>query len=184
MSCKARIIVDSELWGRVEECMEAIERDIVLYPEGRRLHPVEVAYTLYRGSSTVIKENGVEYEFRSFILEYSSRNPLALPLFEVYLELRRRGRLPVPGPRENTLILIRSRRNPKPTHYILVVEEGRPIPLTILDTFVEEARRRNLEPVLAIVDRYGDVTFYTTIVLHPGSARRLMAESLEGQSNP
>ncbi len=184
MSCKARIVVDDELWGRVEECREAIERDVVLYPEDRRLHPVEVAYTLYRDSSIVVSDSGSVYDFRSFILEYSSRNPLALPLFEVYLELRRRGRLPVPGPRENTLILLRSRRNPKPTHYILVVEEGRPIPITTLDTFVEEARRRSLEPVLAIVDRYGDVTFYTTIVLHPSSARRLMAESLEGQGNP
>ncbi|AEM39158.1 tRNA intron endonuclease, catalytic domain-containing protein [Pyrolobus fumarii 1A] len=181
MSCKPLVQVDPKtLTGSIKECAESLGRVVVLVPEGRRLHPVEVAYILYRDAA-VVKIGEKSVTFREFMTLYSRINPMALPFFEVYYELRRRGKLPIPGPRENTLVLIRSRRNPKQTHYILVVEEGRPVPIKLLQSFVEEARHRGLEPVLAIVDRYGDVTFYTPMVFHPAERPRELEESLEAQ---
>ena len=181
MSCKPLVELDeATLRGRIVECRELLEKELILIPEDRPIHPIEAAHLLYRRTGEV-RLGGRRLTFEELLSLYARRNPLALAYYEVYLELRRRGRLPIPGPRENTLILIKSRRNPKQTHYILVLEEGRPIRVSQLAMFVEEARRRSLEPVLAIVDRYGDVTFYTPMVFHPSArqAKEAVEESLE-----
>ncbi len=181
MSCKPVVELDeATLRGRPVGCRELVAKELVLIPEDRPIHPVEAAHLLYRGTAEV-RLGPRRLNFEQLISLYAKRNPLALAYYEVYLELRRRGRLPIPGPRENTLILIRSRRNPKQTHYILVLEEGRPVRVSQLAMFVEEARKRNLEPVLAIVDRYGDVTFYTPMVFHPAAkpVKEAVEESLE-----
>jgi len=183
MSCKPLVRLDpTTLRGEVVECMEVAERELVLVPPGRPIHPVEALHLLYRGTGEVLLGDR-RVSFVELLEAYSGRNPLALAYYEVYLELRRRGRLPIPGPRENTLILIRSRRNPKQTHYVLVVEEGREVLVSQLAAFVEEARRRGLEPLLAIVDRYGDVTFYTPMVFHLFPSPREMGEALEAARN-
>jgi tRNA-intron endonuclease len=183
MSCKPLVELDPRtLRGRLLECREVAEKELVLVPPDRPIHPIEALHLLYRGTGRVIA-GGEELDFTRLLGAYSRLNPLALAYYEAYLELRRRGRLPIPGPRENTLILIRSRRNPRHTHYILVLEEGRPVRVSQLAGFIEEARRRGLEPVLAIVDRYGDVTFYTPMVFHPGPTLRTVEEGLEATSN-
>ncbi len=183
MSCKPLVRLDpSTLRGEVVECREVAERELVLIPPGRPVHPVEALHLLYRGTGEVTVGDE-RVGFTELLEMYAERNPLALAYYEVYLELRRRGRLPIPGPRENTLILIRSRRNPRQTHYVLVLEEGRLVRVSQLALFVEEARRRGLEPLLAIVDRYGDVTFYTPMVFHPFPSPRETGEALEATHN-
>ena len=164
---QAKIVVDDKLYGRVVEGHAIVEKEVVVYPEERPLHPVEVAYLLLRDCAKVFNSQGHEYTFQEFIVKYSSINPHALAYLEVYHDLRSRGRLPIPGPRENSLLLLRSRRKPDTTHYILVLEESTPVTVTELTSFVEEARHNNLIPVLAIVDRYGDITYYTPMIFHP-----------------
>ena len=186
MSCKPVVVLDEDtLRGKPVDCIEVLKKELVLIPEDRPIHPIEAAHLLYRGAGEV-RLGTRRVSFEELLALYAIRNPLALAYYEVYLELRRRGRLPVPGPRDNTLILVKSRRSPKQTHYILVLEEGRPVRVAQLALFVEEARKKNLEPVLAIVDRYGDVTFYTPMVFHPAESRvkGAVEESLEAQGQP
>jgi len=172
--------LNNELRGRLVGCGGEEQRLIVLL-DREEVAPVEVAYLLYRHAAVALLGDK-RLGFEEFMRLYSKRDPLAVPMLEVYVELRRRGRLPIPGPRSDTLLLIRSRRRPTPTHYLLVLEEGRPVKVSMLEEFVEEARRKNLEPVLAIVDRYGDVTFYTPMVLRP-RGEGVLVESLEASSN-
>ncbi len=177
MTCLIRVD-EKTLRGRLENCGEDVKRLIVLLDRSE-ISPVETAYLLYRGAARAALGETI-LDFEGFMRLYSKADSLAVPVLEVYIELRKRGRLPLPGPRRDTLLLIRSRRDPRPTHYILVLEEGRPVKVSALEWFVEEARRKNLEPVLAIVDRYGDVTFYTPMMLRLG---REEVESLEAASS-
>jgi tRNA-intron endonuclease len=48
-----------------------------------------------------------------------------------------------------------------------VLEESRKIPVEELTSFVEEAMHNGWEPVVAIVDRYGDITYYRMRPLRP-----------------
>ena len=145
-----------------------------------KLHPLEALYLLYTGVATVADSTGRRYSFEDLVKAYSRVNPYAWVEFEVYLDLRKRGRLPVPGPRPHSLLLRRRKREPRYTHYILVLEENRPVKLATLYSFVEEAAKNSWEPLLAIVDRYGDITYYTALVFRPGLTRL----SREGDSEP
>jgi len=150
------------------------------YTSIEKLHPLEALYLLYMGTAVLVDSTGRQYSFEDLIKAYSRLNPYAWVEFEVYLDLRKRGRLPVPGPRPHSLLLRRKKREPRYTHYILVLEENRPVKLATLYSFVEEAAKNNWEPLLAIVDRYGDVTYYTALVFRPGLTRL----PREGYSEP
>ena len=141
------------------------------YTSIHRLHPLEALYLLYNSVATVTGHDGKNYTFEDLIKKYSQLNPYAWVEFEVYLDLRKRGRLPVPGPRPHSILLRRRKREPKYTHYILVLEENRPVRLVTLYSFVEEATKNGWEPLLAIVDRYGDITYYTASIFRPGLTR-------------
>jgi len=149
--------------GRVE-VVEATEEA----PTGTRgLHILEALYLLYTGKAEIVDSDGNKLSFKDLITVLSRDNPYAWVLFEVYYDLRRRGKLPTPGPRPHSLLLRRSKRDPRYTHYILVLEESRRIPAEQLLSFIEEAAKNGWEPVLAIVDRYGDITYYTAKRLRP-----------------
>ncbi|KSW11902.1 hypothetical protein CF15_03635 [Pyrodictium occultum] len=150
----------------VEEALRYLPRS-----SAESVHPLEALYLVYNGVATVTDRRGKRYSFENLVRLYSLRNPYAWVEFEVYLDLRKRGRLPVPGPRPHSLLLKKRKKEPKFTHYILVLEESRPVKLDTLYSFVEEASKNNWEPLLAIVDRYGDITYYTALVFRPGLTR-------------
>ncbi len=89
------------------------------------------------------------------------RDPRVWVKVEVYKDLRRRGRIVVPGPRPGTLLVKLRRRSPRYDYYVLILEERVPVKLSTIMSFVEEAMKNGWTPVLAIVDDYGDVTYYT-----------------------
>jgi len=125
----------------------------------KTLHPLEALYLAYKGYVLHVK-NCEEYTFEKLARILSRCNPLTWAEFEVYLDLRKRGRIVSPGPRPHTLLVKMRRKSPKYDYYLLVLEEGRRIPLSLLSEFVEEARKNNWTPLLAIVDRYGDIVYY------------------------
>jgi len=149
--------------GRIE-VVEAPEAET---PGTKNLHVLEALYLLYTGKAEILDEKGNKLSFKDLITMLSKETPYAWVLFEVYYDLRRRGKLPTPGPRPHSLLLRRSKRDPRYTHYILVLEESRRVPAEQLLSFIEEAAKNGWEPVLAIVDRYGDITYYTAKRLRP-----------------
>ncbi len=121
---------------------------------------LEALYQVYRGKAIL------EYEGRELNLEEAikliankcSRNIWVE--FEVYIDLRKRGRILSIGPKPNTLLMKKSKSKQYYEYYILILEENKPIPLRILKDFIEEARKNSWKPIIAVVDRYGDITYY------------------------
>lgn len=146
--------------------------------EGSRITFIEAAYLVYIGAARIISINGEELSFRDLMRRALSKNPYAWVEFEVYYDLRKRGKLPVPGPRQHSLLLRRSKKDPRYTHYILILEESRRIEIETLLSFVEEALHNQWEPLVAIVDRYGDITYYSVRSIYP----RRKATSLDAET--
>ncbi len=121
---------------------------------------IEALYLLYQGLLVVQDEKGNLLDFRELLEIASKRNPHTWVEFEVYLDLRKRNLLPVEGPRPRSFLLRKNRRETIYTQYILVLEENTPVRIRSLISFVEEARKNKWEPYVAIVDRYGDITYY------------------------
>ena len=142
-----------------------------------KLHIIEALYLIYRGIARAYDEEKRSLSFEELIRIYSIENPYAWVEFETYLDLRRRGRHPVPGPRPHTFLLRRRKTEQKYTHYILVLEENRLVNLEALYSFIREAFSNGWEPVLAIVDRYGDLTYYEALLFRPGETRLAETEN-------
>lgn len=145
--------------------------------EGARITLIEAAYLVYIGAAKVASINGKELSFRDLMRHALTKNPYAWVEFEVYYDLRKRGKLPVPGPRPHSLLLRRSKKDPRYTHYILILEESRRIEIETLTSFVEEALHNQWEPLVAIVDRYGDITYYSVRSIYPRRRATLNTES-------
>jgi len=142
------------------------------YPnEPRKISLIEAAYLIYIGNAEALTEDGQRLTFRDVISIALKRSAYAWVLFEVYYDLRKRGKIPVPGPRPHSLLVRRSKKALRYSHYILVLEESRKLPIEELFSFVEEAMHNQWEPIVAIVDRYGDITYYSMRPLYPRRAR-------------
>jgi len=124
------------------------------------LEDVEVAYLAYRGTvKPVFKGEEVSLEKLFQILE---RNNPELPLmFTVYQDLRMRGRVVRPGYRRNVLLLYTKGAKSVADKAVYVVgEETAEFTIEELIKWITEALKLNKEPIVAIVDKHGDVTYY------------------------
>ncbi len=162
---------DGKLKAIVEKGLDKILRYL---PERSTsiLEPIELLYLTYNGLAEVYDEKGGKLGFQELISIFTLSNPYTWVEFEVYLDLRKRGKIPVKGPRPHTFLLRRSKKAKEYTHYILVLEENRPVKIATIYSFVEEALKNNWQPILAIVDRYGDITYYAAMPFHPRKVQR------------
>jgi len=169
--------VESLPWNIViEQGVEDANR--ILGPlSNNRVHVIEALYLIYRGIAKAFSKDGEPISFEELMRLYSVENPYAWVEFETYLDLRKRGRHPIPGPRPHTFLLRRRKMEQKYTHYVLVLEENRPISLETLYSFIREAFSNSWEPILAIVDRYGDLTYYEALLFRPGETGLTEAEN-------
>ncbi len=130
------------------------------------LHCVELIYLVQNYNVLPLTIDGKSVKSLDELLrEIGSRNSNVWVQYEVYFDLKRRGRIAIPGPRELTL-LVYNRKQGKFTHYILVLEQGSRVPISLIRSFIEEAFKNDWEPVLAIVDAYGDITYYSPRLLN------------------
>jgi tRNA-intron endonuclease len=116
---------------------------------------------------TVVDEQGRELSIEELVARAVRYNPLAWVRAEVYRDLKRRGRIVVPGPREDTLLVKLRKKSPNFDYYVLVLEERRPVKLSTIVSFIEESTRNGWTPLIAVVDDYGDVTYYTPSLFTP-----------------
>jgi len=138
------------------------------YPsEPNTISLIEAAYLAYIGQAIVIDNEGRRLSFRDIIKIALRQTPYAWVMFEVFYDLRRRGKIPVPGPHPHSLLIRKNKKSTRYSHYVLVLEESRRFPVDELYSFVEESMHNRWEPVVAIVDSYGDITYYSLRPLHP-----------------
>ena len=145
------------------EIVEGVDevRRLLGVEAGRRLVTLcEALLLVADGRAVLLSSDGRRLSLEEAVVEASKFNPDAWLKLEVFNDLRRRGRIVAPGPRRNTLLVKLRRRSPNYDYYVLVAEERRPIRLATLMSFIEEALKNGWTPLIAVVDAYGDVTYY------------------------
>ena len=144
----------SEEGVRVAECFE--ERLCRLLEErgvlvGGVVEELEAAYLVAKCRASVGGECGW---VRALSLLSA---PESVDLFLVYYDLRRRGRRVVRGYRRRTLILYRGSSRPVE---VLVLSEGSLVTIRELVEWSRLASGDGKDPVVAVVDGHGSVTYY------------------------
>lgn len=117
---------------------------------------VELAYLMYFKECSVVDVDGQSLELGDLFSKYS-KSRYDWIKFTTFLDLRNRGRIAQPGYGENVLIFeMKGQR-----YAVYVVEENSPLNTKELLSWIDSALLKNLEPLLALVDANGDVTYYT-----------------------
>ncbi|ACP35956.1 tRNA intron endonuclease, catalytic domain protein [Sulfolobus islandicus Y.G.57.14] len=79
---------------------------------------------------------------------------------DVFVDLKQRGRVTIDGIDEQSLI-IKDKENGKYTAMVLIVDENEKVSFKKILDKLHQSKSMNLELYLSIVDKYGDVTYYT-----------------------
>lgn len=116
----------------------------------------EVAYIIYSGAGKVLDEMGRELSLEDVFARYS-RSKYDWVKFSVFVDLRNRGRVARVGYSENVLLVEFGSRK----FAVYVAEENSPLKSGDILVWVDKALMKGYEPVLALVDAHGDVTYYT-----------------------
>ncbi len=117
---------------------------------------VELAYLVYLKECEVFDVDGRKLELDDLFSKYSGSRYDWIK-FTTFLDLRSRGRVAQPGYGENVLIFEMKGQK----YAVYVVEENSPLSTKELLSWIDSALLKNLEPLLALVDANGDVTYYT-----------------------
>ncbi len=117
---------------------------------------VELAYLIYAKDCGVVDRDGQRLDLEDVFSRYSQSRYDWIK-FTTFLDLRSRGRVVTPGYGENVLLFEMKGQK----YVVYVVEENSPLDTKELLSWIESALLKNLEPLLALVDANGDVTYYT-----------------------
>jgi len=125
------------------------------YREGEVLDFIEASYLVYMGRAKALDESGRELEVKDLFMRYASGD-LWWILFTVFTDLASRGRRVRKGYGERDIIVEHGGK----TYMVYVTEEGVEIPIVTLLSWIESSHHKDMIPVIAVVDMYGDVTYY------------------------
>jgi len=118
----------------------------------------DAVYRAKKGSLKIKDNEGKELSWFEVIFNRAKEEPNTWILFSVYYDLRERGRNVREGPFPNTLELI---SNEKPYAFVFVVEETVKFEIVNLVQWLDLSRRFGREVIVAIVDKHGDVSYYS-----------------------
>ncbi|MDT7888383.1 MAG: hypothetical protein RQ885_05350 [Desulfurococcales archaeon] len=125
------------------------------YREGDVLDLIEASYLVYTGRAKALDESGRELDAKELFRRYASGD-LWWILFTVFTDLASRGRRVRRGYGERDLVVEHGNK----IYMIYVTEEGAEIPMITLLSWIESSHHKDMIPVIAVVDMYGDVTYY------------------------
>ncbi|MDK2384759.1 MAG: hypothetical protein QI199_08170 [Candidatus Korarchaeota archaeon] len=132
--------------------------------EGLELDPLEALYLAYRGRLVVRDTGGRRLGFEELVETLSRHDDMLWVRFTVYHDLRSRGRRVSRGPAPGSLVYT----GPDGRIEVYVLEESRMTSLNEVMEYIDASTRNDRVPVLAIVDRHGDVTYYSINRFQPG----------------
>lgn len=135
--------------------------------EGEKLglSPVEALYLVKRGRIEVLGEGEAPMDFRGLL---TALNPATRQLWTdylVYSDLRDRGYIVRPGFTQGGSFRLYKRGTEvgeeAAKSLVYVLSEGKPITVLRLSEIAREARTLRKEPIFAVVDSQGDLTYYS-----------------------
>lgn len=139
---------------------------------GGRIDIYEAAYLQRKNRVEIIGSDGAPLDWISLIIEASRNEPRSWVMFTVYHDLRERGRVLKLGPLPNAFTLYKTGA---PRALVIVLEETYKFRVDEIIEWIEYARRLSRELILAIVDKHGDVSYYTVERFQPPSQTPLPA---------
>lgn len=123
--------------------------------QGEVLDLLEASYLAYTGRATIVDENNRPLDLKQVFMKYASGN-LWWILFTVFTDLASRGRRIRKGFGERDIVVEHEGKK----YMVYVTEEGAEIPVITLLSWIESSQHKDMIPVIAVVDMYGDVTYY------------------------
>ncbi len=127
----------------------------------------EVAYLIYTNTAALIVD-GKKLTIEDLFTNYS-KSPNDWIKFVVLYDLRSRGRKAKAGFSDNSLVFERDGK-----YIVYVTEENAPITSNELVNWVESALSKGYEPLLAVVDAHGDVTYYKLLNVRVNELKEMM----------
>jgi tRNA-intron endonuclease len=132
--------------------------------KGSILISFEALYLLFDKRIRVIDEQNLNLDFQSLLKRFQEEDADSWTKYLVYRDLRSRGYVVRDGYGYgiNFRVYGRGEYGKKAARYIVfTVYEGRPIPITKLKQVlsIAESSKKNL--ILAVVDRRGEIVYYT-----------------------
>jgi tRNA-intron endonuclease len=138
-----------------------------LIPDGKllTLQPFETLYLVERGRISAVDEESRErLVFQELLWRFSEDDPLTWTRYIVYRDLRTRGFVARAGPGYGVDFLVYERgsygRKP-PRYLVYTVWEGNQEPVDRLSSVLSKAGDSNWILRLAVVDRRGEIVYYT-----------------------
>ncbi len=122
------------------------------------LDPFHVVYKAKKGQVSIVGLDGRQLSWFDVARVLSASWHDFWIMFAVYYDLRERGRILAHGPLPNSFTLY---MGGKPKLNVFVAEETVSFPVKRLLDWMNASRKMGREPVLAIVDKHGDVSYYT-----------------------
>jgi tRNA-intron endonuclease len=129
------------------------------------LKPFEALYLVERGKITVIDEKSRgRLVFQELLWRFSAEDPVIWTRYVVYRDLRTRGFVARDGPGLGVDFLVYERGSygkRLPRYLIYSISEGNQEPLRHLGEILSHAEESNKILRLAVIDRRGEIVYYT-----------------------
>jgi len=159
-------VLEDELKVKVdgEEAIAYLQsKEFGVYSEGCViLDPIEALYLIRRGVLEVKDREGRALSFEKYLARFSEKESDAWVKLEVYTDLRKRGLYVKPSYTREASFLVDKKKKGKLERYIVYIfTEGKRIGFAELEKAFERAMASNRKLVIAVVDKEGNVSFYT-----------------------
>ncbi len=132
---------------------------------GLILDEAEALYLLEKGKLRIINKEGAELTMDKLAITLAKKDPYVWIRYLVYSDLRKRGYYlkPLPSPYPCFMLYARGADPEYSTSKYLVyaVVEGIKLDFRELERISEKARRLRKELILAVLDRQGEIAYYT-----------------------
>jgi tRNA-intron endonuclease len=154
MSCKSKIKLKLLKDGKiVVDAIFSLPKELQgVLKEGGSVDPILALHLVFNNIAKVEDESGMEVDLVRLIEKLQGN--LSSSALLVLLDLTKRGRKVVPGATENDLVLLNEKV------VIHVLDEDADISVEELYNMVDNAIKQGYRFIIAIVDMYGDVTYY------------------------
>jgi tRNA splicing endonuclease len=130
--------------------------------DGREAELLEVLYLAYSGRKVRVRRGSelTIFDFNELVLFLYKYDSQIWDKFVVYLDLRNRGRPSIGGPYPNSL-LVRSKSSGFHNLAVFIVNESDQLSFDLVREWIDYGKRSGRDVLLAIVDKYGDITYYS-----------------------
>ncbi len=137
------------------------------YKEGAEIDLIEAAYMLYQNKALVIDQYNNTLGLKDLFIRYGKETEWWI-LFSVFTDLIKRGFKVKKGYGVRDLIATKGDKR----YRIFVTEEGIKIKLNNILSWIENTHSKDLDTIIAVVDMYGDITYYSSLIRQLSRSKR------------